>query len=103
MAQPITINGITFKTQKEALAHCKAMLGSYTDQETINETDSQFLAELLKRHRRAAEKIGCGVRRYFRAPGPKPNYGTSCFWLERVDDTVEHFSYKHCVVPTEDK
>ena len=71
----------SFRTKTEALAYCKAMLARYRDGETINEEDSQFLLSLLQRHPEARQKIGPGVKRFFRDRTTK---GTSCFWVERV-------------------
>lgn len=83
-----------FKTQKEALAYCKAMLARYRNGETINEQDSQFLRNLLPRHPEAGQKIGCGVKRFFR---DRTKEGTNCFWLERQDGSTTDFSYPSCV------
>ena len=97
----MNIGGVDFKTQQKARAHCKAMLGRGVDGQTINEQDSEFLRDLLKRHPHAREKSKCGVKRFFKNPGPAPNYGTSCFWIERTDGSVEHFSYICCVTGRE--
>ncbi len=80
--------------KKETMAVCKAMLARYRNGDTINEVDSQFLWDLLQRHPDAPEKIGCGVKRFFKNPTTK---GTSCFWVERVDGTPTDFSCKSCV------
>ena len=83
-----------FKSKTEALACCKAMLARYRDGETINEQDSQVLWDLLQRHPEAREKIGCGVKRFFR---DRAIEGTSCFWVERENGTSTDFSYGSCV------
>lgn len=96
-AKEVTIGGIYFTTEGKALTHYQAMLRRYVNGQTINEEDSGFLIDGLKRHPRAAEKIGCGVRRFFKNPAPKPNYGKSCFWIERNDGSTEKFSFQKCV------
>lgn len=84
-----------FESKTEALAFCKAMLARYRKGDDINERDSQFLRNLLERHPEAHQKIGCGVRRFFR---DRTDQGTDCFWLEREDGTPPtDFSYKSCV------
>jgi hypothetical protein len=85
---------MSFRTKTEELAHCKAMLARYRDGDTINEQDSQYLMSLLQRHPEARDKIGCGVKRFYR---DRTSKGTSCFWLERVDGKPTEFSYKSCV------
>jgi hypothetical protein len=90
-------SAILFKSQREALAACKEMLGRYMDGETVNERDSELLGHLILRHPRSAEKIGAGIRRFFKNVAPKPTYGTSCFWLERIDGTKIDFFCESCV------
>jgi hypothetical protein len=84
----------SFRTKTEELAYCKAMLARYRDGETINEEDSRFLLSLLQRHPEARQKIGPGVKRFFRDRTTK---GTSCFWVERGNGIPTDFSYKSCV------
>ncbi len=84
-----------FKSQKEALAYCKQMLARYRNGDTTNQQDSQFLLNMLQRHPEARDKIGCGVKRFFKAR--VISKGTDCFWLEREDGTSTDFSYKSCV------
>jgi hypothetical protein len=84
-----------FETKSEALAACKAMLARYRNGESVNEADSEFLRGLLERHPEAFQKIGCGVRRFFRDRAPEGM--TDCFWLEREDGRSTDFSYKSCV------
>jgi hypothetical protein len=83
-----------FKSKAEALALCKGMLARYRNGESINEQDSRLLQDLLQRHPEARQKVGCGVKRFFR---DRTSQGTSCFWLERLDGSCTDFSYKSCV------
>src|SRR4051812_14134298 len=71
----------SFASKQDALAHCKAMLARYRNQQEINEEDSEFLRALIQRHPEAVQKIGMGAKRFFRGTGE----GTDCFWLERND------------------
>jgi hypothetical protein len=83
-----------FLSKKEAKTFCREMLASYRNNENISEDDSLFLAQLLERHPEAQHKIGCGVKRFFRAG---TGMGTDCFWLERVDSSTTDFSFVTCV------
>ena len=71
------------ETKTKQMATCRAMLARYRNGDTMNEQDSQFLLNLLQRHPEAPDKIGCGVRRFFKARATSK--GTNCFWLERED------------------
>jgi hypothetical protein len=83
-----------FETKTKLLAECKAMLARYRNGEDINEADSEFLRGLLERHPEALQKIGCGVKRFFK---DRTDQGTDCFWLERQDGISTDFSYISCV------
>lgn len=87
------INNNEFKTQKEALEYYKTILNSHNINEIIP-TYFDDLYELLCRHPHANEKIGCGVESFMIKPD---GYGNKCFWLIRVDGTIEDFSYIMCV------
>jgi hypothetical protein len=92
--QPIIIGDRIFKTQKEALGYYRCMLGQYRNNQIIQGQDSDDLAALLERHPEAVDKIGCGVKKFYKAPTTK---GTSCFWIERRDGTKTDFSFYSCV------
>jgi hypothetical protein len=73
------------------------MLSRYRPGDRVNEDDSRDLASLLKRHSRAAEKIGPGIHHF---EVMSADYDTKCFWAVRLDETMESFSYPppHCRV-----
>lgn len=86
------INNIEFKTQQEALEYFKTMLNSCDMNQNIPEHYDD-LYDLLCRHPHAMEKIGCGVESFM---VKSDGYGHKCFWLIRVDGTIEDFSYITC-------
>jgi hypothetical protein len=89
----VVVGSQTFNSKSEALRFFSDMLGRYRDGEDISEIDSILLRDLLNRHPDAQQKIGTGVKRFFRAPsGP-----TSCFWIEQNDGTPIDFSFQKCV------
>lgn len=90
----IVVGNLIFKTQKEATKFFKDMLNRYRDNETVNNEDYEILLNLIERHPEAEQKIGCGIKRFYRAQTDMP---TSCFWLEREDGTCTDFSYGSCV------
>jgi hypothetical protein len=84
----------TFPSKQDAMTACKTMLARYRNRQTINDDDSEFLRALIQRHPEACQKIGAGIKRFFRAG---TGQGTDCFWLERVDGSTTDFSYKSCI------
>ncbi len=94
MAISIKVGDMEFRTKNAAKEFFKEMLARYSDGEGINEEDSGHLDKLLERHPEAAQKIGCGIKRFYRQRTDK---GTSCFWLERTDGRETDFSYPTCV------
>ncbi|MEG4291499.1 DCL family protein [Microcoleus sp. C2C3] len=88
--QPIVLNGIEFKSQKDAIEHFKNMLDRYRNGQTIAGDDRDMLLALLERHPQADKKIGCGVKRLYKDRTDMP---TSCFWIERTDCSRTDFSY----------
>lgn len=87
--QPIVLNGIEFKSQKDAIDHFKNMLERYRNGQTIAGDDHDILLALLERHPEADKKIGCGVKRLYKDRTDMP---TSCFWIERTDCSRTDFS-----------
>jgi hypothetical protein len=83
-----------FSSKKEATEFFREMLARYRNNQTIGEADEQMLLGLLERHPEAVMKIGCGVKRFFRAG---TGMGTDCFWLERTDGNTTDFSYLTCI------
>jgi hypothetical protein len=94
MAISVQVGDLEFRTKKAAKDFFKDMLARYADGDDISDEDSAQLDKLLERHPEAAQKIGCGIKRFFRQRTEK---GTSCFWLERTDGTKTEFSYPTCL------
>jgi Protein of unknown function (DUF3223) len=92
--QPIVLNGIEFKFQKDAIEHFKKMLERYRNGQTIAGDDHDTLLALLERHPEAAKKIGYGVKRLYKDRTDMP---TSCFWIERIDGSKTDFSYRTAI------
>lgn len=92
--QPVVLNGIEFKFQKDAIEHFKNMLERYRNGQTIAGDDRDMLLALLERHPQADKKIGCGVKRLYKDRTDMP---TSCFWIERTDGSRTDFSYRTAI------
>lgn len=94
-AQPVELPSIHFSKKTKAKEFFKEMLNRYKDGEEVNQDDHVLLHELLLRHPDASDKIGVGVKRFFRALSP--DHPTSCFHVEREDGKSTDFSYPECV------
>lgn len=61
---------------------------------TIESPEHELLLALLERHPDAVQKIGVGVKRFYRG---RTDFPTDCFWLERIDGTATDFSYQTAI------
>jgi|KBSMisStaDraftv2_1062788.scaffolds.fasta_scaffold2098083_2 hypothetical protein len=93
-AKRISIGRHVFERQLDALSHFKEMLHRHDLWATVSGEDAQDLAELIKRHKDVAEKVGKGMRAFKII---KDEYKGRCFGIERVDGTIVDFSYIRCV------
>lgn len=88
-AKPISLGSMHFDRKGDAVAFLKAMLHRYDVGDRVSSDDSVILQAVLAHHPNAKEKIGCGVR-YFSVR--TADFGTKCFWVDRLDGTTEKFS-----------
>jgi hypothetical protein len=94
-AKPVELPSRTFAKQGDATAFFKGMLAQYADGEFLNSGDEDILYELLQRHPEADEKIGVGVKAFFRMKSP--DHPTSCFHVLRIDESKTDFGYSACI------
>ena len=93
-AKPTSLGPLRFRSKTDAAAYLKAMLHKYDVGDKVSAADSLVLTAALKRHQKAAEKIGCGIA-YFSVRSA--DFGSKCFWVNRTDGSTEKFSYKNCL------
>jgi hypothetical protein len=92
--KPFTIGSLHFARKGEASAYLKAMLHRYDLGDKVSAAEEEVLRNALALHPDAAAKIGCGVRHF----GVRSaEFGTKCFWVNRLDGTTAKFSYKACI------
>ena len=84
-----------FRSQKELENYIKNILHKYNLNEFLDEYDFEFMMDLLVRHPKADEKIGCGI------DGIRvvPEWGNRRFDILRLDDSSIDFSPKKCLTP----
>lgn len=99
-SHPVTLPSKKFKSKSEATKYFSEMLLRCRDGEEVDPIDVKILFELLQRHPKVREKIGPGVKRFYR--DKSPTHPTSCFHLERCDGTTTDFSFLSCISGTAD-
>lgn len=85
-----------FSSKAAMIAFCKLVLNSYQPGEVLRNTDLETVIEIVKRHPRAQEKIGCGIKEIIVRNDPVWKK-TKQFWIIRTDGSGIDFSYKKCV------
>ena len=91
----ITIGDIEYKSKKQAKDFFSKMLAKYDIGETIDEQDSAHLHALIQLHTESEQKIGCGIKRFYKYKVEK--WKKACFALERLDGSKTDFSVPHCI------
>lgn len=93
-AKPITIGTRHFAKKGDAAAFLQAILHRYDVGDRVSSADEDVLRAALALHPDAKEKIGCGIKSF---SVRSADFGTKCFWINRLDGTTEKFSYMACV------
>jgi hypothetical protein len=93
-AKPITIGSSYFAKRGDAAAFFQAMLNRYDVGDKVSPADAELLRAALALHPKAKEKVGCGVT-YFSVRSA--DFGSKCFWVNRIDGTTAKFSYITCI------
>jgi hypothetical protein len=93
-AKPITIGSLHFAKRGEAYKYLQSMLNRYDLGDRVSAADDAVLRAALALHPSADEKIGCGVANF---SVRSADFGSRCFWINRIDGTTEKFSYKTCI------
>lgn len=69
------------------------MLYKYDLGDKVTDEDAEVLTYLVHMHPEATDKIGPGIDSFSVRTA---DYGTRCFWINRVDGTTEKFSFRAC-------
>lgn len=100
VAKPFTIETMpTFPKKGDAEAFFSAMLARYPDGAGVSDDDAAHLYALLKHHTEYAAKVGKGIAYFKVDKNTEYKIATRCFWLVRVDGTVDDVSFRHCITP----
>lgn len=92
--KPVSYGDLHFGTQTEARAFLNTMLNRYDIGDRVSASDAVILTAALALHPEASEKIGPGIKDF---SVRSADFGTKCFWVNRIDGTTDKFSHKACV------
>ncbi|MEM6411760.1 MAG: DCL family protein [Pseudomonadota bacterium] len=92
-AKPVKIGPLSFSKKGDANGYLREMLYKYDLGDMVTDEDAKILTHLVQMHPEAAEKIGAGIKSFSVRTA---EYGTRCFWVNRVDGTTEKFSFRAC-------
>ena len=93
-AKPITLGSIHFERRGDAKAYLKQMLNKYDVGDRVNSEDEAILRDALAHHVEAITKIGSGISNF---SVRSADFGSRCFWVNRMDGTTEKFSISGCI------
>lgn len=91
-AKPVKIGSCYFARKGDAnffLGICY----TYDLGDKVTDEDAEVLTQLVNMHPEATDKIGAGIDSF---SVRSADYGTRCFWINRVDGTTEKFSFRAC-------
>lgn len=88
-AKPIALGPLYFSKRGDAVLYLKDMLYRYDVGDRVSADDAVSLLAALEHHPNGLQKIGCGVASFSVRTA---EFGTKCFWVNRVDGTTEKFS-----------
>lgn len=96
-AKPVDLGSMHFAKRGDAVAHLNDMLHRYDLGDKVGAADAEILRAALKRHPEAAAKVGCGISHFSVRTA---DFGTRCFWVNRLDGSTEKFSHTACIYGT---
>jgi hypothetical protein len=92
--KPLTLGRHHFSKKADAEAFLKAMLHRYDVGDKVGAEDVEVLSAALALHPDATAKAGAGITH---CSVRSADFGTKCFWVNRVDGSSEKFSYRACL------
>ena len=93
-SKPIMIGALEFPSRGDAYTFLKAILARYDVGDKVNAADSDVLRDALALHPESSTKIDKGVQSF---SVRSADFGTKCFWVNRVDGSTEKFALRACV------
>lgn len=92
--KPITIGSYHFSKKGDAATFLQAILHKYDVGDKVSLPDAEVLHAALALHPEAVAKVGVGITHF---SVRSADFGSKCFWVNRIDGSSEKFSYKACI------
>ena len=96
-AKPVDLGPMHFAKRGDAVAYLNEMLYRYDLGDKVGPADAEVLRAALNRHPEAAAKVGGGITHFSVRTA---DFGTRCFWVNRLDGTTDKFSHTACIYGT---
>lgn len=93
-AKPFNLGELNFAKKGDAVAFLNSILHKYDVGDKVSPEDAKVLSSALSRHPDGDAKIGCGIDSF---SVRSADFGTKCFWVNRIDGTTEKFAHRACV------
>lgn len=93
-SKPIMIGALEFPSRGEAYKFLKSILARYDVGDKVSATDSATLRDALALHPESSTKIDSGIQSFSVRTA---DFGTKCFWVNRVDGSSAKFALRACV------
>lgn len=78
--------------KKDQIKFCQSIIASGT----VSQVELPTLISILSQHSEWEEKVGVGLKSISIGAG---QYGTKCFYINRIDGTMEDISFRHAISP----
>lgn len=91
---PVSLGPLNFSKKGDAAKHLTDMLNGYEVGDKVSVKDAIVLEAALQRHPEAKAKIGGGIQDF---SVRSADFGTKCFWVNRIDGTADDFSIDSCI------
>jgi Protein of unknown function (DUF3223) len=92
--KPLVIGAHQFSKKGDAEKFLKAILHKYDVSDKVSAEDEEVLRGALALHPDVTSKVGKGISHF---SVRSADFGTKCFWVNRVDGSSEKFSYRACI------
>jgi len=97
MAKEWSFGGLSFRTQADVVSYIQSILTKYDLGDVLDESDAAFVYDVLLRHPRADEKIGCGIDDIAVTRLEEYGWRNKVFLAIRMDGTSTDFSWRKCL------
>ena len=93
-AKPVQVGDLHFEKKGDAVQYFQDMLNGYQLGDKVSSEDTSVLRSLICMHPDYKVKAGLGIASF---SVRSADFGTRCFWINRVDGSTEKFSFRSCL------